>query len=63
MAARRVWTEKRRPPHETSGAPLGRAIGKIATEVKCEVLIAVVGKRGTLLIDGIAIRLAKGMAF
>jgi nucleotide-binding universal stress UspA family protein len=34
-----------------SGAPLGRAIEEIAAEAKCDVLIGVEGKHGTLLID------------
>ncbi len=34
-----------------SGAPLGRAIEEIAADAKCDVLIGVEGKHGTLLID------------
>jgi nucleotide-binding universal stress UspA family protein len=34
-----------------SGAPLGRAIQEIAADAKCDVLIGVEGKHGTLLID------------
>lgn len=36
-----------------SGAPLGRAIEEIAADAKCDVLIGVEGKHGTLLIDEI----------
>jgi len=34
-----------------SGAPLGRTIEEIAADAKCDVLIGVEGKHGTLLID------------
>jgi nucleotide-binding universal stress UspA family protein len=34
-----------------SGAPLGREIEEIAADAKCDVLIGVEGKHGTLLID------------
>ena len=34
-----------------SGAPLGRAIEEVAADAKCDVLIGVEGKHGTLLID------------
>ncbi|HVR47078.1 MAG TPA: universal stress protein [Candidatus Binatia bacterium] len=34
-----------------SGAPLGRLIEEIAADAKCDVLIGVEGKHGTLLID------------
>jgi nucleotide-binding universal stress UspA family protein len=34
-----------------TGAPLGRAIETIAAEAKCDVLIGVEGKHGTLLVD------------
>ncbi|HVA33195.1 MAG TPA: universal stress protein, partial [Candidatus Baltobacteraceae bacterium] len=34
-----------------SGAPLGRTIEEIASDAKCDVLIGVEGKHGTLLID------------
>jgi nucleotide-binding universal stress UspA family protein len=34
-----------------TGAPLGRAIEEIAADAKCDVLIGVEGKHGTLLID------------
>ncbi len=34
-----------------SGAPLGRVIEEIAADAKCDVLIGVEGKHGTLLID------------
>ena len=34
-----------------SGAPLGRAIEEVASDAKCDVLIGVEGKHGTLLID------------
>ena len=34
-----------------SGAPLGRIIEEIAADAKCDVLIGVEGKHGTLLID------------
>jgi nucleotide-binding universal stress UspA family protein len=34
-----------------SGAPLGRAIEEIAADAKCDVLIGVEGKHGTLLMD------------
>jgi nucleotide-binding universal stress UspA family protein len=34
-----------------SGAPLGRVIDEIAADAKCDVLIGVEGKHGTLLID------------
>lgn len=34
-----------------SGAPLGRAIEEIAADAKCDVLIGVEGKHGTLLVD------------
>jgi len=34
-----------------SGAPLGRTIEEIAAEAKCDVLIGVEGKHGTLLVD------------
>jgi nucleotide-binding universal stress UspA family protein len=33
------------------GAPLGRTIEEIAADAKCDVLIGVEGKHGTLLID------------
>jgi nucleotide-binding universal stress UspA family protein len=34
-----------------SGAPLGRVIEEIAADAKCDVLIGVEGKHGTLLVD------------
>ena len=34
-----------------SGAPLGRIIEEIAADAKCDVLIGVEGKHGTLLVD------------
>ncbi len=34
-----------------SGAPLGRTIEEIAADAKCDVLIGVEGKHGTLLVD------------
>jgi nucleotide-binding universal stress UspA family protein len=34
-----------------TGAPLGRTIEEIAADAKCDVLIGVEGKHGTLLID------------
>ena len=34
-----------------TGAPLGRAIEEVAADAKCDVLIGVEGKHGTLLID------------
>ncbi|HEX3458044.1 MAG TPA: universal stress protein, partial [Candidatus Baltobacteraceae bacterium] len=34
-----------------SGAPLGRTIEEIASDAKCDVLIGVEGKHGTLLAD------------
>jgi nucleotide-binding universal stress UspA family protein len=34
-----------------TGAPLGRDIERIAAEAKCDVLIGVEGKHGTLLVD------------
>lgn len=34
-----------------SGAPLGRALEEIAADAKCDVLIGVEGKHGTILID------------
>jgi hypothetical protein len=34
-----------------TGAPLGRDIEAIAAEAKCDVLIGVEGKHGTLLVD------------
>ncbi|HVA28528.1 MAG TPA: universal stress protein [Candidatus Baltobacteraceae bacterium] len=37
-----------------SGAPLGRIIEEIAADAKCDVLIGVEGKHGTLLIDEVA---------
>jgi nucleotide-binding universal stress UspA family protein len=35
-----------------TGAPLGRDIEQIAANAKCDVLIGVEGKHGTLLVDG-----------
>jgi nucleotide-binding universal stress UspA family protein len=40
-----------------SGAPLGREIEEIAADAKCDVLIGVEGKHGTLLIDESSISL------
>jgi len=37
-----------------TGAPLGRDIERIAAEAKCDVLIGVEGKHGTLLVDATA---------
>lgn len=37
-----------------TGAPLGRDIERIAAEAKCDVLIGVEGKHGTLLVDAAA---------
>jgi nucleotide-binding universal stress UspA family protein len=37
-----------------TGAPLGRDIEQIAAEAKCDVLIGVEGKHGTLLVDAAA---------
>jgi nucleotide-binding universal stress UspA family protein len=39
-----------------SGAPLGREIEEIAADAKCDVLIGVEGKHGTLLIDETAVQ-------
>jgi nucleotide-binding universal stress UspA family protein len=44
-----------------TGAPLGRDIERIAAEAKCDVLIGVEGKHGTLLVDQTA-RTAGGTA-
>jgi nucleotide-binding universal stress UspA family protein len=38
-----------------TGAPLGRDIEQIAAEAKCDVLIGVEGKHGTLLVDAAAL--------
>ena len=39
-----------------TGAPLGRTIERIAANAKCDVLIGVEGKHGTLLVDENALR-------
>ena len=39
-----------------TGAPLGRTIEEIAAEAKCDVLIGVEGKHGTLLVEESALR-------